>query len=174
MKIGESAWRSNLIASILWGIKSMASVNLRSGLGRAAYKTSQAVNVILFVGGLFLTVAVSLELIRRIATYGGPVDGDVVRGPGIVIATGLITAVFAAIAFLLLRIGQRWGSWFDALIWAVGWLPASINLSAYIRAPGVAYLFSTIVCGIGIFVSIATFLLMPPSPQGVADSEATI
>ncbi|GAB12903.1 hypothetical protein ARGLB_028_00280 [Arthrobacter globiformis NBRC 12137] len=129
--------------------------------------------MLLLVGGLFSVVAVSTDLGTRLAAYEGPVDGDVLRGPTIVIATGLITAVLAATAFLLLRIGQRWASWFDALIWAVSWLPASINLSAYSHAPGVGYTFSTIVCALGIVLAIATFLLMPPSPDGSSNPEVT-
>lgn len=68
----------------------------------------------LFAGGVFLTVAVSVQLAQRLAEYdtrGISADGDVTRGPGIVIVEGLMVALLSACAFLLLRLGRRWACW---------------------------------------------------------------
>ena len=142
----------------------MAFVHPGSGISRVVYRASLATNLLLSLGGLFLAAVVSIQFASYVATYRGPVDGDVTRGPSIVIATGLIAAVFAGIAFLLLRIGQRWANWFDVLLWSVAWLPASINLSGLTRDPGIGYGLTSTVCLLGIILSVATFFLMPPSP----------
>ncbi|MFF2317939.1 hypothetical protein ACFVTE_16910 [Arthrobacter sp. NPDC058097] len=120
----------------------------------------------LVVGGLVLAAAVSMKLPSRLARYVGPVDGDVLRGPVIVIGLGLITALLAAIGFLLLRIGQRWGSWFSALIWPVAWFPAGLNMGAYIGDPKAGFAVTTTFCLLAVLLAAATFLLMPPSPDG--------
>ncbi len=131
--------------------------------GKLSFKALQTVNVLLFAGGLFLIIAVTINLGFTIASYeaqGHSADGDVTRGPALVIITGLMTAVLAAVAFSSLRIGQRWACWIDVLIWSAGWLPAAINLNSYIR--GFGYEISSLVCFLGVLLAVVTYFQMSP------------
>jgi uncharacterized membrane protein YqaE (UPF0057 family) len=132
------------------------------GRGRA-YSLLQAANLALFAGGVFLTVAVSVQLTQRLAEYesrGISADGDVSRGPGIVIVAGLMVALLSAGAFLLLMSGRRWACWIDVIIWLLAWFPVAINLNTHVK--GFGYQLAAAICLLGIVLAIATYLLMTP------------
>ncbi|WP_427006518.1 hypothetical protein [Pseudarthrobacter sp. H2] len=95
-------------------------------LGGAPYNTLQTVNVMLLAGGIWLVVAASVGLGQTLARDAAGVytDGDVLKGPALVILTATIVAVLAGGAFLLLKSGQRWACWLDALVWPVVWFLA--------------------------------------------------
>lgn len=146
----------------------------RVSAGNVSFNALQTVNVALFAGGIFLLIAVSVELMQRVASYesqGLYADGDVIKGPAFVIMTALMTAVLAACAFMLLRIGQRWACWIDVLIWAVAWFPAGINLNAYIQ--GFGYQISGLVCALGILLAVVTYFQMSSANRPPRDREAT-
>lgn len=131
--------------------------------GGLSFKALQAANVLLFAGGVFLVIAVTIALGFTVAGHeaqGRSADGDVTRGPALVIITGLMTAVLAAVAFSSLRVGQRWACWIDVLIWSVGWLPAAINLNSYFR--GFGYEISSLVCFLGVLLAVVTYFRMSP------------
>ncbi|MDV8147441.1 hypothetical protein [Arthrobacter sp. B10-11] len=129
---------------------------------RSFYISLQTINTTLFIGGTFLFITWSVELAARLADYearGLHADNDVIRGPALIIMTGLMAALFSACAFLLLRIGHWWACWIDVAIWILAWFPTAINLNASIR--GFGYELASMICAIGILLAAATFFLMP-------------
>ena len=133
-------------------------------LKRALFTIQQGLNLAIVGGSVLLAITVGLELDRRIrfyeATYG-PADGDVIRGPALVILTASLAALLSGGAFLLLKYRQRWGCLLDALIWMLVWFPAGINLNGHRILPWDGYLVSGIACMLGILLAVATFVFVP-------------
>ncbi|WP_211876800.1 hypothetical protein [Pseudarthrobacter albicanus] len=125
-------------------------------LGGAPYDTLQTVNVMLLTGRIWLVVAASVGLGQTLARHdaAGVTDGDVLKGPALVILTATMMAVLAGGAFLLLKSGQRWACWLDALVWPVVWF-----LAVYLG--GFGYAIPGLACALGIFLTVATYFLMP-------------
>lgn len=132
-------------------------------LGTRAYTLLQAIHIVLIVLGVPLLIMVAAELVRRIdrnKVEGLSIDGDLLRGPFILIVTILIVTLLAFATFLLLRHGKRWACWADIVVWSIGLFPLAGSLEVYWRGFGIHL--AVILWLIGLGLALATFFLIPP------------